>query len=62
MPLVARLLPGLNTLLHTFSLRAAVGDGVPGVVGLLGIDRDFWNLLLLPSPSTCHKKISFVWR
>ncbi|KAF5811880.1 hypothetical protein HanXRQr2_Chr04g0186471 [Helianthus annuus] len=58
MPLVARLLPGLNTLLHTFSLRAAVGDGVvgvPGVVGLLGIDRLFWNLLLLPSPPTCHK-------
>ena len=58
-PLVARLLPGWNTLLQTFSLRAAVGDGVVGVVGVVGvpglaggIDKDLWNLLLLlPSPS-----------
>ncbi len=50
--LVARLLPGWNTLLHTFSLRA-VGDGVDGVVGvvgLAGIVIDLWYLLLDPSP------------
>lgn len=43
--LVALLLPGLKTLLQTFSLRPpAVGDvlfGVPGVVGLDGIDEDW---------------------
>lgn len=50
--LVARLLPGLKTLLHTLSLRAAVGDGVVGVsgpTGLAGIDNDLWYLLD-PSP------------
>ncbi|KAF4349740.1 hypothetical protein F8388_023855 [Cannabis sativa] len=43
-PLVARLLPGLNTLLHTLSLlRANDAErgvvGVTGVTGLTGIDR-----------------------
>lgn len=33
--LLARLLPGLKTLLHTLSLRDADGDGVVGVVGVL---------------------------
>lgn len=52
---VARFLPGLNTLLQTLSLRAAIGvvdegvAGVVGVAGLAGIDTDLWNLL--PSPS-----------
>jgi hypothetical protein len=57
MVLVARLLPGLNTLLHTLSLRTAdtgvVGViGVAGVPGLAGIDIDLWYLL--PSPSTSN--------
>jgi len=58
-PLVARLLPGWNTLLHTFSLRAALGEGVVGVMGNddvgvsgpAGIDNVLSNTLLLPSPS-----------
>lgn len=42
--LVAKLLPGLNTLLHTFSLRADGGVfgvmGVAGVPGVPGMDID----------------------
>ena len=43
MPLVARLLPGWNTLRHTLSLAPRRGvvvddDGVTGVVGVDGID------------------------
>jgi hypothetical protein len=42
--LVARLLPGWKTLLHTLPPRGGVAeDGVTGVVGVVGID-------LLPSP------------
>lgn len=59
MVLVARLLPGLNTLRHTFVLRAEEGvvgvtgvAGVPGVVGVVGIEIDLWYLLLSPSPSS----------
>lgn len=38
-PLVAMLLPGWKTLLHTFSFLAADDgvDGVPGVVGVPGL-------------------------
>jgi hypothetical protein len=55
---VARLLPGLKTLLHTLSLRGAdpgvVGViGVDGVAGLAGIDVDLKNLLD-PSPSASN--------
>lgn len=57
------MLPGLNTLRHTLSLLAAVGDGVVGVPGVAGvpgldagIDRDLWYLiLLLPSPTSNHQ-------
>ena len=35
--LVAGLLPGWNTLRHTL-VRGVVDDGVPGVVGVVGID------------------------
>lgn len=57
MVFVARLLPGWNTLLHTFSFLADDDAGVVGVVGvagvpgLAGIDIDLWYLLLSPSPS-----------
>ena len=37
--LVARMLPGWNTLLHTLPPRGGVeDDGVTGVVGVVGID------------------------
>lgn len=59
--LVARLLPGWNTLLHTLLPRgvvvvAVVGDeddGVTGVVGVVGIDcvRLYATPLASPSPS-----------
>jgi len=67
-PLVARLLPGLNTLLHTFSLRAALGEGVVGVMGNdvgvsgpAGIDNVLSNTLLpSPSPSLMFKVLIFL--
>lgn len=52
-PRLARLLPGLNTLLHTLSLRADPGVcGVLGVAGLAGIDMDLWYVL--PSASISY--------
>lgn len=58
MALVARLLPGLKTLLHTLSLCGVVGVvGVVGVPGLttVGIVNDLSIILLLPSPISFHK-------
>jgi hypothetical protein len=59
--LVARLLPGWNTLLHTLLPRGVVvavvvgdeDDGVTGVVGVVGIDcvRLYAAPLASPSPS-----------
>jgi len=57
MVLVAELLPGWNTLLQTLSdFRPDPGvvgvDGVKGVVGDVGMDKLFCNLLLSPSSAT----------
>jgi len=63
MVLVAKLLPGWNTLLQMLSdFRpdpSVVGvDGVKGVVGDVGMDKLFCNLLL--SPSSVLRVVSFL--
>lgn len=64
-PLVARLLPGWKTLLHTLSLRTEAGvvgvTGVVGVPGLAGMDMDLWNLLVSPPPPTEIKGKYHPW-